>query len=149
MYIVCVQQTLHDSGPLLRIDLSSPVPVYRQIASGLRRLLVGGELPAGSRLPTIRELAMDLGVHPNTVAEAYRVLAGEGWLELRRRRGATVLERPVPRAGEEALARWRRRLEELIAEGLAQGLDPAQLGEALAEAAAHSRRGPGGGGHHD
>ncbi|NOZ95255.1 MAG: GntR family transcriptional regulator, partial [Acidobacteria bacterium] len=85
--------------PLLRIDLASPVPAYRQIAAGLRTLLVHGDLPAGSRLPTIRELAMDLGVHPNTVAQAYRVLSDEGWLELRRRRGATVRQRPVPPAG--------------------------------------------------
>jgi len=121
--------------PLLRIDLASPVPAYRQIAAGLRTLLVRGELGAGSRLPTIRELAMDLGVHPNTVAQAYKVLADEGWLELRRRRGATVLHRPRPRAGEADLDLWRRRLEELVAEGLAAGLDPVFLAEALRRAA--------------
>ncbi|HHQ47485.1 MAG TPA: GntR family transcriptional regulator [Acidobacteria bacterium] len=126
---------MNDSDPLLRIDLASPVPAYRQIAAGLRTLLVRGELPAGSRLPTIRELAMDLGVHANTVAQAYKVLAGEGWLELRRRRGATVLDRPRPRAGEADLEVWRRRLDELIAEGLAAGLDPASLSEALHRAA--------------
>ncbi len=121
--------------PLLRIDLASPVPAYRQIAAGLRTLLVRGDLPAGSRLPTIREVAMDLGVHPNTVAQAYRVLAEEGWLELRRRRGARVLERPRPAAGGEELERWRRRLEELVAEGLAAGLAPVLVAEELARAA--------------
>ncbi|NOZ94992.1 MAG: hypothetical protein GXP47_09690 [Acidobacteria bacterium] len=83
---------------------------------------------------------MDLGARPNTVAKAHRILAAGGWLKLRRRRGATVLQRPVPRAGEDALSRWRQRLEELIVEGLARGLNPAQLVEALAEAAAPSRR---------
>jgi DNA-binding transcriptional regulator YhcF (GntR family) len=139
MYIVCRQQTMAATTPILRIDLSSQVPVYRQIASGLRILLVGGGLPAGSRLPTTRELAMDLGVHRNTVAEAYRILADEGWLELRRRHGATVLDRRRPASGPEARARWTRRLEGLVAEGLADGQSVEALASAL-EAACDALR---------
>jgi DNA-binding transcriptional regulator YhcF (GntR family) len=82
----------------IRIVLDSPVPVYRQIADGVRTLCVAGELKAGDRLPTVRELAGDLGVHFNTVAEAYRILADEGWLLLERRRGATVRDRAMPAA---------------------------------------------------
>jgi len=82
----------------IRIVLDSPVPVYRQIADGVRTLCVSGELKAADRLPTVRELAGDLGVHFNTVAEAYRILAEEGWLLLERRRGATVRDRAVPDA---------------------------------------------------
>jgi DNA-binding transcriptional regulator YhcF (GntR family) len=80
----------------IQIVLDSPVPVYRQIADGLRTLCVSGELKAGDRLPTVRELAADLGVHFNTVAEAYRILADEGWLLLERRRGASVRDRAMP-----------------------------------------------------
>jgi GntR family transcriptional regulator len=61
--------------PVLRIDLASPTPVYRQIVDSLRALLVGGAFAPGDRLPTVREIAIDLGVHHNTVAEAYRLLA--------------------------------------------------------------------------
>ena len=124
-----------DAPPTLAVDLTSPVPVYRQIARGLRILLVEGKLPPGHRLPTIRELAMDLGVHRNTVAEAYRLLADEGWIELRRRRGATVLDRAVPSPSADAQERWIRRLNELIAEALTQGLDARQLAAALRKAA--------------
>ncbi|NOZ77696.1 MAG: GntR family transcriptional regulator [Acidobacteria bacterium] len=124
-----------DSHPTLHIDLASPVPVYRQIARGLRILLVEGNLAPGHRLPTIRDLAMDLGVHRNTVAEAYRLLADEGWIELRRRRGATVLDRPLPSPGPDAGDRWIRRLNELIAEALTQGLEPGFLAAALRRAA--------------
>src|SRR5271169_946128 len=80
----------------LRIDLASPRPVYEQIVSGLRAFLVAGEFAPGDQLPTVRQLAVDLGVHHNTVAESYRVLAEEGWLDLRRGRGAVVLDRRDP-----------------------------------------------------
>src|SRR6266478_1822573 len=61
---------------MLRIDLASRVPVYEQIANGLRAELVSGKFSPGEKLPTVRTLAINLGVHHNTVAEAYRQLAG-------------------------------------------------------------------------
>jgi DNA-binding transcriptional regulator YhcF (GntR family) len=113
--------------PVLRIDLSSPVPAYRQIAAGVRAMLVAGAFKAGEVLPTIRQLAVDLGIHPNTVAEAYRVLADEGWVELRRRRGAIVLERATPEPAPEAADGFGRRIGELVAEALAAGVPAADL----------------------
>jgi len=83
--------------PVLRIDLHSSTPVYRQILDGLRILLVSGMFHPGDKLPTVREMAIDLGVNHNTVAEAYRLLADDGWLDLKRHHGATVLSRG-PRA---------------------------------------------------
>src|SRR6186713_598080 len=71
------------------LDLKSSTPAYRQIAHDLRRHLVDERLKPGDLLPPIRQLALDLGVHFTTVALAYRRLADEGWLELKRRRGAT------------------------------------------------------------
>jgi DNA-binding transcriptional regulator YhcF (GntR family) len=68
--------------------LHSPIPLYRQIADAIRTLLVAGTLVPGDILPPVRRLAIDLGLHFNTVAEAYRALALEGWLDLRRGRGA-------------------------------------------------------------
>ncbi len=119
----------HANGraPVLRIDLSSSVPVYLQIASRLRALLVSGELKAGHRLPSVRQLAADLGVHHNTVALAYRELAKEGWLELRRGRGARVLRRAEPKADSGAKAEFLRRLEGLVAKAAADGLDPESI----------------------
>jgi DNA-binding transcriptional regulator YhcF (GntR family) len=127
--------------PSIRIDLTSPVPAYQQIVAALRALLVAGELKPGYRLPTVRQLATDLGVHHNTVAEAYRALAAEGWLDLRRRLGATVLARPAPRPGPQAKADFARSLRELVAKTLAEGVpaasvvgEMAKLGESLSRA---------------
>lgn len=112
---------------LLRIDLSSPIAAYEQVASGLRAELVGGRLRPGSQLPTVRQLALDLGVHHNTVAEAYRTLAREGWVDLRRGRGATVLERQTPAPSEAAHSEFARRLRELVAKAITQGVPRADV----------------------
>src|SRR3954447_1857821 len=103
--------------PILRIELSGDTPVYRQIVDALRHSLVAGEIEPGHILPPVRQLAIDLGVHFNTVAEAYRILAAEGWLDLKRRRGALVLARKSPpRPDADASGAFSRRLRELIAE---------------------------------
>jgi DNA-binding transcriptional regulator YhcF (GntR family) len=126
---------------MLQLDLAAATPAYEQIASGLRALLVAASLQPGDRLPTVRQLAIDLGVHHNTVAEAYRQLAAEGWLELRRGRGATVIERASPSAAPSAPAEFARRLEELIAKAVAAGLPRERLAAALLQCAASLRRG--------
>ena len=128
---------MNSPGPFLRIDVSSAVPIYRQIVSALRPLLVAGELDPGTILPSVRELAMDLGVHHNTVAEAYRILADEGWLDLRRRRGALVISRPDPRAPKGAREEFARSLRELVAEAKARGVPTKELDQELAASRKH------------
>ena len=125
----------------LRIDLSSPVSAYEQISSGLRTLLVSGALKAGDPLPTVRRLALNLGVHHNTVAEAYRILAAEGWLELRRGRGVIVVERRRPTPGPEVLGEFDRRLKEMLAKAIAEGLSREKLANELQAAADSLRKG--------
>jgi GntR family transcriptional regulator len=121
---------------ILTIDLASPTPVYRQIIDGLRVLLVNRRLAPGDSLPPVRRLALDLGVHFNTVAQAYRALAEEGWIEIARRNGARVIERLAPEAHQTELAAdLQRRLEELIAELRARGYPPSRLARDLRRAA--------------
>jgi GntR family transcriptional regulator len=113
--------------PVLRIDLCSSTPVYRQILDGLRALLVSDMFHPGDKLPTVREMAIDLGVNHNTVAEAYRLLADEGWLDLKRHHGATVLSREPQRAGPERRQDFAQRLQELAASAIADGVDKAAV----------------------
>lgn len=125
----------------LRIDLGSTVPAYRQIVSALRALLVEGALQPSDGLPTVRKLAIDLGLNHNTVAEAYRILAEEGWLDLRRRHGVRVLQRAHPRperGGREAFA---RRLRELVAEAQSGGMTSAVVRRELLQTADALMRG--------
>ena len=116
----------------LHTDFLSAVPVYRQIVDGLRILLVNGDLKPGDRLPPVRRLALDLGIHFNTVAEAYRTLADEGWLDLARRTGAQVVAREPPRENaREGLAHLQGRLPQLIAEAQARGIAPRHIAREL------------------
>lgn len=117
-----------DGTLTLRVDLDSSVPAYRQIIDELRVLLVSGKLAPGSALPSVRRMAVDLGVHFNTVAEAYRTLAEDGWLDLRHGSGATVLKRDTPlTANAERVQEFRHRLRALIAEMRAEGASAAKL----------------------
>ena len=118
--------------PRIRIDLDSVIPATRQIADGLRVQLVEGALSPGAELPSVRRAAMELGVHFNTVAEAYRVLAGEGWLDLRHGRGARVVDREPPApASRTDLADYRQRLRELISQMRAGGVSAAKIADEL------------------
>jgi GntR family transcriptional regulator len=111
----------------LRVNPDSPVPAVRQIADQLRVFLVEGDLKPGDALPAVRRVAMELGVHFNTVAEAYRHLAEEGWLQLRHGRAAQVVAREAttPMATDRAL--FTTRLRGLLAEMRAKGLTPDEL----------------------
>lgn len=124
-------------GPVtLRVDLDSGIPAYRQIVDELRILLVSGKLAPGSVLPSVRRMAVDLGVHFNTVAEAYRTLAEENWLDLRHGRGATVLKRDTPTTDKaELVQEFRHRLRALVAEIRAQGASAATVRFELRELA--------------
>jgi|SRR5579872_82361 len=77
---------------VFRLPQSSGVPVYLQLMEQLRHAIETGALREGDQLPTIRKVAGDLVVNPNTVARAYRELEHEGILELRHGTGAFVKE---------------------------------------------------------
>jgi len=124
------------AAPVIRIDLASTVPAYRQIANAIRALLVDGTFAVGNPLPTVRRVAVDLGVHHNTVAEAYRVLSEEGWLDLRRHHGAIVLDRSRPRPSRAARPSLVQRLRELTAEAQAAGLAPTVIADSMRTVAA-------------
>ena len=115
----------------IRIDLDASTPVNRQIVDQIRTLLVEGTLPPGTDLPSARRLATDLGVHFATVADAYRTLAEEGWLEISHGRSARVLPRRTPPADREADTLFRRRLRQLVAEARAQGISAKKIASEL------------------
>jgi DNA-binding transcriptional regulator YhcF (GntR family) len=119
-------------APRIRFDPASGVPALHQIVENLRVLLVDGELAAGAPLPSVRRLAMELGVHFNTVAEAYRELAAEGWLTLSHGRGAVVAQRAVPASADRGWAEeFRSRVRGLAAQVRSRGIPASTIADEL------------------
>lgn len=80
---------------MISIDLDSAVPLEDQLCKAIRAAIARGEVSSGDPLPSVRQLAADLGVHWNTVARAYRRLSDAGLLSVRRGRGVFVKPLPV------------------------------------------------------
>jgi len=118
-------------APEIVIDLNDSTPVNRQIVDYLRALLVEGVLQPGAALPSVRRLAIDLGVHFNTVADAYHTLADEGWLDISHGRRITVRKRRRPSADDATQNTFRQRLRQLIAEMRAAGLSESWISREL------------------
>jgi GntR family transcriptional regulator len=114
------------------VDPSSAVPPYEQIRSQLENLVQSRQLPRGTVLPTIRQLAHDLGLAPGTVARAYRELEQVDLVESRRRAGTVVLGPTTVRAPapvrEERLSLAAR---DLVAAARSLGVDLEAAQEAL------------------
>lgn len=101
----------------------SIVPIYQQIRNRIVEAIAAGELPAGSGLPSTRQLAVGLGINFHTVNKAYHLLRREGLLRIGRKAGAVVHRDAAggpPRPGWEQ--DWAGRLRTLLAEAAAQGL---------------------------
>ncbi len=75
---------------MLHIDPASAVPPYEQVRTQIAAMIADAALPSGQKLPTVRQLAADLGLAANTVARAYRELEADGVLTTQGRRGTFV-----------------------------------------------------------
>ena len=95
---------------MLQIATGDPRPINRQIVDGVRRLIASGELPVGAALPSVRGLAQQLTINPNTVAKAYGELSAEGWLDARAGLGLFVAT-PRQRLSDDERA---RRLDDAV-----------------------------------
>jgi DNA-binding transcriptional regulator YhcF (GntR family) len=83
----------------IEVDTASPVPPYEQVRAQIAGLAAAEVLPTGTKLPTIRQLASDLGLAPGTVARAYRELEVGGVVVSRVRHGTTIAAvPPTPRS---------------------------------------------------
>lgn len=98
------------------LDLSSGTPIYRQVVDQVRQAVVGGTLQPGDRLPSVRDLALELAVNPNTIAKAYQELERDGVIETPRGRGSFIADRDLNLPLSERLGRLSVSVERLVAE---------------------------------
>jgi GntR family transcriptional regulator len=117
----------------ISVTLDSPVPAYRQVVDQVRMHLVSGALAPGDPLPSVRSLAAQLGVHFNTIADAYRELASEGWIDLAHGKRAVVLPRTRPQLDSTDSDNLRQRLRAIVAELRLKGVPARTIERDVAE----------------
>jgi GntR family transcriptional regulator len=107
-----MSKRLSSIGFRFQLDLHSGVPAYRQIIDQVRGGIASGLLTAGHQLPTVRALAVDLAINPNTVVRAYRELEFGGLLETQQGTGTFISAQKMKRADAER----ERQLAQIVAD---------------------------------
>lgn len=115
------------------LDEHSGVPVYRQIIDQVMGGIAASALAPGDQLPTVRQLAVDLAINPNTVIRAYRELEVRGVLDTQQGTGTFIGQQKAPRATAERGRRLGQLAQEFVARGGAEGYTLEELLEALEE----------------
>jgi GntR family transcriptional regulator len=111
----------------LRINFSSGVPIYLQLMEQIKHAVETGAVRAGEQLPTIRKIAQDLAMNPNTAARAYRELERQGIIEVRHGAGAYIAEPKTSATKASAVRRAGDVLRQAIEKGVALGLSESEL----------------------
>ena len=121
-----------------RLDGQSGVPVYRQIIDQVLFATASGTLRTGAQLPTVRQLAVDLSINPNTVVRAYRELEIRGIIETQQGTGTFVSTKKVRQDEAQRQRRLTHLVSEFVANVSAQGFTVEEIQERLAELALES-----------
>lgn len=110
-----------------KIDPNNGIPIYDQIVRQVKYAIAEGTLTPGQLVPSVRELARQITVNPNTIQRAYQELQDEEVLESLRGRGLAVCRGAVKQCVQDRHEIVRDRLEQVVQEGLRSGLEPEQL----------------------
>jgi len=113
------------------IDPRSPVPLWEQIAARVRVAVASGEFLPGEGLPSVRGLARRLRINPATVAQAYRELSGEGFVETRHGAGTFVRQVAEGRRRDERRTRAQEMVRRLLEDGARLGISAEELTQAF------------------
>ena len=122
-----------------QLDLRSGVPVYRQIMDQVLGAVASGRLTSGDQLPTVRQLAVDLSINPNTVIRAYRELEIRGFLDTHQGSGTFVSQQRVEQDDEERVRKLDLIVSDAIARAGAEGFTAKQVLDRLKELLAEQK----------
>jgi GntR family transcriptional regulator len=110
---------------MIHIDYRDPTPLYEQIIRRFEELILKGVLPEGSSLPSVRSLAMELSINPNTIQRAYAELEKAGWIESRQGKGSVVSSNHT--AAESKKAKWAQKFQALMDEADILGISKEEI----------------------
>ena len=115
----------------IHIAAGSPQSLYRQISDQIRRLVATNKLAVGDAVPSVRQLAKDLVINPNTVAKAYAELVRDGVLESQQGRGYFVARRKSIFTKSERLRRLDEALDLAVSQAITLDFTPDEISERL------------------
>jgi len=116
-----------------RLDPRSGVPVYRQLIDQVQAAIASGNLTSGEQIATVRQVAVDLEINPNTVLRAYRELEIRGVLDTQQGTGTFISDRKVTKDEAEHGRQLEQLVSEFVARAGAGGFTVAELIESLRE----------------
>jgi GntR family transcriptional regulator len=123
-----------------RLDAHSGVPVYRQLIDQVQAGIASGALASGHQLPTVRQVAVDLAINPNTVLRAYRELEIRGVLDTQQGTGTFISDRKIEPDKRERERLLEQLVGEFVARAGAGGFTVQQLIESLSERLTEKRK---------
>jgi GntR family transcriptional regulator len=115
---------------LLRCQLKPGQSIFDQLVFAAKKAFISGEFQAGQAFPSLRTLAAELKIHPNTAHKVVQYLIQEGWLESRPGIGTVVAETPEARSGERRRI-LQQEVEQLVVEAKRVGLELEEIVEAI------------------
>ena len=116
-----------------RLELKSGVPVYRQVMDQVLVAVASGTLTPGDQLPTVRQLAVDLSINPNTVVRAYKELEIRGFLMTQQGTGTFITSQPVRTDEVQRQEKLSRMVADFVARAASDGYSVAEIVERLSE----------------
>ena len=114
-----------------RLDVHSGVPVYRQLIDQVQAAIASGALAMGDQLPTVRQVAVDLAINPNTVSRAYREMEIRDLLDTQQGTGTFIADRKVEYSKDERERKLGQLVGEFVSRAGAAGFTLKQLMKAL------------------
>ncbi|MGG0823758.1 GntR family transcriptional regulator [Paenibacillus turicensis] len=118
---------------IINLDMQSELPIYSQLVYQIIEGVASGELQLGEALPSVRNLAADIGVNLHTVNKAYTLLKQDGYIQIHRQKGVVVNPEGMPPITDDFLNKQRQELRPIIAEALCRGMSKEELGTVLSD----------------
>jgi GntR family transcriptional regulator len=122
---------------IIRVDTDSTVPIFEQIIAEVKAAVARGAAAPGEVIPSVRQMAAQVLVNPNTVARAYRELEREGIVYTRKGLGVFISEGAAKLSRNDRRYEIERRFTEIVAEGRRSGLSDTEIHDALRRALNH------------
>jgi DNA-binding transcriptional regulator YhcF (GntR family) len=126
---------------IINLDMQSELPIYSQLVYQIIEGVASGELQLGEALPSVRNLAADIGVNLHTVNKAYTLLKNDGYIQIHRQKGVVVNPEGMPPITDNFLNKQRQELRPIIAEALCRGMSEEELSTVLSDIYAEIKSG--------